>query len=167
VVVQHMPPLFTRSLADRLASRSPFRCAEAVDGGIIQPGALLIAPGNWHLRLVRDGNDVRTKLTADPPENSCRPSVDPFFRSVAETYGSRALAVLLTGMGQDGLAGARAIHERDGRILVQDEASSVVWGMPGAVARAGLAQKIVPLDGMASEILKHVLVGVRRRATVA
>lgn len=167
VVVQHMPPLFTRSLAERLSSRSGFRCAEAVDGGTVEAGTVLIAPGNWHLTVVRDGNDVRTRLTADPPENSCRPSVDPLFRSVAEAYGPGALALLLTGMGQDGLAGARAIRERQGRVLVQDEASSVVWGMPGSVARAGLATRIVPLPEISSEILKLVSPGARRRATVA
>ncbi|HET9950855.1 MAG TPA: chemotaxis response regulator protein-glutamate methylesterase [Candidatus Eisenbacteria bacterium] len=166
LVVQHMPPLFTRSLAERLASRSVLRCAEGVDGALLEPGTVWIAPGNWHMTVVRDGTDVRIRLTGDPPENSCRPSVDPLFRSVAEVYGPSALGVLLTGMGQDGLLGARRIHERQGRILVQDEATSVVWGMPGAVARAGLAQRIVPLPEMAGEILKHVTALGRRRASV-
>jgi two-component system chemotaxis response regulator CheB len=166
LVVQHMPPLFTRSLAERLASRSVLRCAEGADGAILEPGTVWIAPGNWHMTVVRDGNDTRIRLTGEPPENSCRPSVDPLFRSVAEVYGPSALGILLTGMGQDGLLGARRIHERQGRILVQDEATSVVWGMPGAVARAGLAQKIVPLSDMAGEILKHVAAAGRRRASV-
>lgn len=167
VVVQHMPPLFTRSLAERIASRSALRCAEGVDGALVEPGTVWIAPGNWHMTLQRDGADTRLRLSADPPENSCRPSVDPLFRSVAELYGSAALGVILTGMGQDGLLGARALHEREGRIVVQDEATSVVWGMPGAVARAGLAHRVVPLPEMASEILKHVGAADRRRATVA
>ena len=166
LVVQHMPPLFTRSLAERLASRSVLRCAEGVDGALLEPGTVWIAPGNWHMTVAREGTEARIRLTGDPPENSCRPSVDPLFRSVAEVYGPNALGVLLTGMGQDGLLGARRIHERQGRILVQDEATSVVWGMPGAVARAGLAQKIVALPDMAGEILKHVTAVGRRRATV-
>lgn len=167
LVVQHMPPLFTRSLAERLSAKSKLRCVEGVDGAILEPGTIWIAPGNWHMTVVRDGADIRLCLTGEPPENSCRPSVDPLFRSVAEVYGPSALGVLLTGMGQDGLLGARRIHERQGRILVQDEATSVVWGMPGAVARAGLAQRIVPLSEMAPEILKHVSAAGRRRATVA
>jgi two-component system chemotaxis response regulator CheB len=166
VVVQHMPPLFTRSLAERLASRSGLRCLEGADGAPLEAGTVWIAPGNWHMTVVREGTDVSLRLSDEPPENSCRPSVDPLFRSVAEVYGSNALGVLLTGMGQDGLLGARRIHERQGRILVQDEATSVVWGMPGAVARAGLAHKIVPLPGMAGEILKYVSAAGRRRATV-
>jgi len=167
VVVQHMPPLFTRSLTERIASRSALRCAEGVDGALVEPGTVWIAPGNWHMSLQREGGDTRLRLTADPPENSCRPSVDPLFRSVAELYGAGALGVILTGMGQDGLLGARSLHERQGRIIVQDEATSVVWGMPGAVARAGLANRIVALDEMAGEILKHVSAAGRRRATVA
>ncbi|HEU4724170.1 MAG TPA: chemotaxis response regulator protein-glutamate methylesterase [Candidatus Eisenbacteria bacterium] len=167
VVVQHMPPLFTRSLAERIASRSALRCAEGVDGALVEPGTVWIAPGNWHMTLQRDGADTRLQLTADPPENSCRPSVDPLFRSVAQLYGAGALGVILTGMGQDGLLGARTLHERQGRIIVQDEATSVVWGMPGAVARAGLANRIVPLHEIAGEILKHVSAVGRRRATVA
>ena len=166
VVVQHMPPLFTRSLAERLSSKSGLRCVEAVDGSVLEPGTIWIAPGNWHLTVVREGAVVRVRLTGEPPENSCRPSVDPLFRSVAEVYGAGALGVLLTGMGQDGLLGARRVVERQGRVLVQDEASSVVWGMPGAVARAGLASKIVPVSEMASEILKLVGAG-KRRATTA
>ena len=121
----------------------------------------------WHMTLQRDGADTRLRLSADPPENSCRPSVDPLFRTVADLYGAGALGVILTGMGQDGLLGARRLHERQGRIVVQDEATSVVWGMPGAVARAGLAHRIVPLQEMSGEILKHVSSVGRRRATVA
>jgi two-component system chemotaxis response regulator CheB len=167
VVVQHMPPLFTRSLAERIASRSALRCAEGIDGAAVEPGTVWIAPGNWHMMLQRDGADTRLRLTADPPENSCRPSVDPLFRSVAELYGAGALGVVLTGMGQDGLLGARSLRERQGSIVVQDEATSVVWGMPGAIARAGLANRVVPLHEIAGEILKHVSASGRRRATVA
>jgi len=166
VVVQHMPPLFTRSLAERLGSRSGLRCLEGVDGAPLEPGTVWIAPGNWHMTVARNGTETTLRLSGEPPENSCRPSVDPLFRSVAEIYGPNALGILLTGMGQDGLLGARRIHEREGRILVQDEATSVVWGMPGAVARAGLAHKIVPLPDMAGEILKYVSAAGRRRATV-
>ncbi len=164
VVVQHMPPLFTRSLAERLSSRTGLRCLEGVDGAAVEPGTVWIAPGNWHMTVAREGPEIRLRLTGDPPENSCRPSVDPLFRSVAALYGPGALGIVLTGMGQDGLLGARRIHERDGRILVQDEATSVVWGMPGATARAGLAHKVVPLPEMAGEILKRVGAGRRRQA---
>jgi two-component system chemotaxis response regulator CheB len=164
VVVQHMPPLFTRSLAERLSTRSGLRCLEGVDGAAVEPGTVWIAPGNWHMTVAREGGVARLRLMGDPPENSCRPSVDPLFRSVAALYGSAALGVVLTGMGQDGLLGSRRIHECDGRILVQDEATSVVWGMPGAVARAGLAHKVVPLPEIAGEILKHVSAGRRRQA---
>jgi two-component system chemotaxis response regulator CheB len=167
VVVQHMPPLFTRSLAERIASRSALRCLEGVDGAPLEPGTVWIAPGNWHMTVVKNGPDVALRLTGEPPENSCRPSVDPLFRSVADAYGASALGVLLTGMGQDGLLGARRLYERHGRVLVQDESTSVVWGMPGAVARAGLASKIVPLPEMAGEILKYVSAAGRRRAPVA
>lgn len=167
VVVQHMPPLFTRSLAERIASRSALRCLEGVDGALLEPGTVWIAPGNWHMTLQRDGAETRLRLSADPPENSCRPSVDPLFRTVADLYGAGALGVILTGMGQDGLLGARRLHDRQGRIVVQDEATSVVWGMPGAVARAGLAHRIVPLHEMSGEILKCVSAVGQHRATVA
>lgn len=167
VVVQHMPALFTRSLAERISSSTPHRGAEAADGTPLAPGTVWIAPGDRHLVLERHGVEVRLVTNSDPPENSCRPSVDPLFRSVAEIYGAGALGLVLTGMGQDGLRGARRIRDAGGRILVQDEPTSVVWGMPGAVARAGLADAIVPIGGVAAEIVRLASGTRSRRATVA
>ncbi|HEV7863612.1 MAG TPA: CheB methylesterase domain-containing protein, partial [Acidimicrobiia bacterium] len=123
------------------------------------PGRVHIAAGGRHLALVRQGTSVVTVASDDPPENSCRPAVDVLFRSVAALYGGSALAVVLTGMGQDGLRGAEAIRVAGGQILAQDEASSVVWGMPGFVARADLADAILPLDALAAEIGRRVAVG--------
>lgn len=166
VIVQHMPPLFTRSLAERLDGGTPLRCAEGEDGAVLEPGTVWIAPGNWHMTVAREGSAAVLRLTGEPPENSCRPAADPLFRSVADAYGAGALAVVLTGMGQDGLRGAERVKQRGGAVLVQDEASSVVWGMPGAVAKAGLADRVLPVRDIAAEIARRVASG-RRRATVA
>ena len=152
VVVQHMPPLFTRMLARRLDGSSGLRVAEGEDGAAAQPGDAWIAPGDHHMTLARDGAQVVIRLDQNPPEHSCRPAVDPLFRSVADAFGPHALAVVLTGMGQDGLEGCQAIVDAGGQVIVQDEASSVVWGMPGFVARAGLAQAVLPVTEIASEI---------------
>lgn len=167
VVVQHMPPLFTRSLAERITSSTPHRGAEGADGTPLTAGTVWIAPGDRHMTVARQSGEVRLRLSSDPPENSCRPSVDPLFRSVGDVYGGGALALVLTGMGQDGLRGARRIRDGGGRVLVQDEATSVVWGMPGAVARAGLADLILPVTGIAGEILRLTAVAPGRRAPVA
>ncbi|HET7427321.1 MAG TPA: chemotaxis response regulator protein-glutamate methylesterase [Gemmatimonadales bacterium] len=166
VIVQHMPPLFTRSLAERLDGGTPLRCAEGEDGAVLEPGTVWIAPGNWHMTVAREGSAAVLRLTGEPPENSCRPAADPLFRSVGDVYGAGALAVVLTGMGQDGLRGAERIKQRGGAVLVQDEASSVVWGMPGAVAKAGFADRVLPVRDIAAEIARRVASG-RRRATVA
>lgn len=159
VVVQHMPPLFTRLLAERLSSISALTVREAGDGAVLEPGTAWIAPGNYHLTLRRDGERVRAALNQDPPENSCRPAVDPLFRSAVEVYGSRVLGVVLTGMGQDGLRGGEAIHRAGGRLLAQDEASSVVWGMPGAIVAAGLADGVLPLAAMAADLTQRAAAG--------
>ncbi len=156
VIVQHMPPIFTRLLAERLAAQSALPVAEAEAGEVLRPGQIRLAPGGSHLALERQGAQVRLQLNQDPPENSCRPAVDVLFRSVAATYQGNALAVVLTGMGNDGLRGCEAIRNAGGQILVQDEASSVVWGMPGFVARAGLADGQIALNQMAGEILSRV-----------
>ena len=121
---------------------------------MLQPGHAWIAPGDHHMIVVRDGTQVRLLLHQDPPENSCRPAVDVLLRSVAQTLRRRHLAVILTGMGQDGLRGCEAIREAGGQILAQDEATSVVWGMPGYVARAGLADRVLPLSLIADEIVQ-------------
>ena len=154
-----MPPLFTGFLAERLDRNSELRVSEATNGDPLGPGSILIAPGDRHMVVERIGQAYQVRTHLGPPENSCRPSVDPLFRSVADTFGASALAVVLTGMGSDGLRGAERIRETGGRILAQDEASSVVWGMPGFVARAGLADAIVPIDAMAREIVRRVGLG--------
>jgi two-component system, chemotaxis family, protein-glutamate methylesterase/glutaminase len=156
VIVQHMPPLFTKLLADRLSTSCSLQFHEAKDGDLLRPGQAWIAPGDHHMRIVRDGASARVVLDQSPPENSCRPAVDVLFRSVAAAFGAAALAVVLTGMGQDGLRGCEHVHERGGQILVQDESSSVVWGMPGFVARAGLAQAVLPLEEIAGEIRRRM-----------
>jgi two-component system chemotaxis response regulator CheB len=156
VLVQHMPPMFTRLLAERLSAEFPIRVQEGGSGSLLQPGCAWIAPGDHHMIVARDGVRVRTQLHREPPENSCRPAVDVLFRSVAQAFGADTLAVVLTGMGQDGLRGCEAIREAGGQVLAQDEATSVVWGMPGYVARAGLADKVLPISLIGDEIVRRV-----------
>ena len=156
LIVQHMPPLFTRHLADGLSTQCALRVLEATHGAALEPGPVWIAPGDHHMTVGRDGVALRLWLDQGPSENACRPSVNPLFRSVAEVFGHGSLGVVLTGMGQDGLEGASRIRAARGQVIVQDEASSVVWGMPGAIARAGFADKVLPLDDIAGEILARV-----------
>jgi two-component system chemotaxis response regulator CheB len=155
VMVQHMPRMFTRLLAERLSAECAIRVQEGSSGSVLQPGQAWIAPGDYHMMVVRDGLQVRVLLHQDPPENSCRPAVDVLFRSVAKAFGPNALTVILTGMGQDGLRGCEAVREVGGQILAQDEVSSVVWGMPGYVARAGLADRVLPISLIADEIMRR------------
>jgi two-component system, chemotaxis family, protein-glutamate methylesterase/glutaminase len=152
LIVQHMPPLFTRLLAQRLDGNCKLTVREAADGDAVVPGRVLIAPGGKHLVVRRAGTGVVTQLTEEPPENFCRPAVDVLFRSASSLYGDRLLAVVLTGMGRDGEKGAGIIRSAGGEVVVQDETSSVVWGMPGAVAMAGQADKVVPLPRIGQEI---------------
>ena len=161
VVVQHMPPLFTDMLAKRLDAKCPLQVAEGAEGAALVPGRAWIAPGDHHLTVVRESRGVHLHVSQEPPENSCRPAVDVLFRSVADAYGSNVLAVVLTGMGQDGLRGAERIVEGGGTVLVQDQATSVVWGMPGFVAGAGLADEVLPLDLLGGEIVERVRRGQR------
>jgi len=156
LIVQHMPPMFTRILAERLTANSRVPVDEAASGAVVQPGRGLIAPGNFHMVVARVGTQIQTQIHQDPPENSCRPAADPLFRSAVKVYGAGVLAVVLTGMGQDGLRGCEAVREAGGQIIVQDEATSVVWGMPGFVAKAGLADKVLPLSLIANEIVRRV-----------
>jgi two-component system chemotaxis response regulator CheB len=156
LIVQHMPAMFTKLLAERLDSQCKLRVCEAKDGDQLHPGVIYIAPGDFHMAVQRRGVTPTIVLNQDPPENSCRPAVDVLFRSVAQLYGPHVLGVILTGMGQDGLRGCEDLVERGARVFVQDEASSIVWGMPGFVARAGLAQKVLPLDTMALEIVRAI-----------
>lgn len=156
LVVQHMPPTFTQLLAERLSRNSRILTVEAKADLWLEPGRAWVAPGDYHLSVERDGTRVRTRLSQDPPENACRPAVDPLLRSVASCYGRHCLAVVLTGMGQDGLCGCEVVRTAGGQILAQDEATSVVWGMPGAVVKAGLADAVLPLGQIAGEIVQRV-----------
>ncbi len=162
VIVQHMPPLFTRLLAERISAISGRRAREGEAGAMLMPGDIWLAPGGIHMEVERAPQGARLLLHEGPPECSCRPAVDVLFRSVAQVFGKHALGVVLTGMGQDGLVGSRHIREAGGQILAQDEASSVVWGMPGAVSHAGLADKILPLSEIANEINSRVQAGIPR-----
>ena len=157
VLVQHMPPMFTKFLAERLNAQSPLTIREASGGEVLQAGTVYIAPGDYHMTVERRGAHIVTRLNQAPPENSCRPAVDVLFRSVSDTYRSSALAVVLTGMGQDGLRGCEDIKRWGGSVFVQDEATSVVWGMPGFVARAGLADRVLPLQDVAPEIVRRIM----------
>jgi two-component system chemotaxis response regulator CheB len=158
-----MPPVFTRLLAERLNSCSPLSVHEGENGKTLETGQVWIARGDYHLTVARKGTGVVLKLNQEPPENSCRPAVDVLFRSVAQVYGANVLGVVMTGMGADGARGAIHIREAGGGIVVQDEASSVVWGMPGAVVSAGAADKICPLPEISQEIVQRVTSS-RRRA---
>jgi two-component system chemotaxis response regulator CheB len=156
VVVQHMPPVFTRQLAARLDRLGPSTVLEAAGGELLQPGHVYIAPGDHHLVLERAAAGARTRLSDAPPVNYCRPAVDVLFRSAVDVLGGDLLAVVLTGMGADGRSGCDAVVEAGGTVLVQDEPTSVVWGMPGAVATAGLAHAVVPVDGVAAAVTRAV-----------
>jgi two-component system chemotaxis response regulator CheB len=152
-IVQHMPPKFTTMLAARLTDVGVIPVQEPYDGQEAIAGQAYLAPGGFHLVLKRKGLKVLMHLNEDPPENSCRPAVDVLFRSAAQVYGQSLLAVVLTGMGCDGLRGAQEIVKSQGMVLAQDEATSVIWGMPGAVVAANLAEKVLPLASMADEIV--------------
>ena len=159
VLVQHMPPFFTKLLAERLTAKSPLEVQEGKAGEKLEPGKAWIAPGDYHMVLEKKGAGVYLQTNQDPQENSCRPAVDPLFRSVVEIYGAKTLAVILTGMGQDGLRGCEQIKQAGGQVIVQDEQSSVVWGMPGFVARAGLADEVLPLNQVGQKIIAKLKVG--------
>jgi two-component system, chemotaxis family, protein-glutamate methylesterase/glutaminase len=153
VITQHMPAAFTQLLAEHLGRSTSMPTVQATDCMPLMPGRIHIAPGGRHLLLVRKGDQVVCSLDDGPPENFCKPAVDPMLRSIIEIYGSKALALILTGMGHDGLAGCRALVAAGGTVLAQDEETSVVWGMPGAVAQAGLCQAVLPLSGIAEKLL--------------
>ena len=156
VIAQHMPAIFTMLLAKRLATKCAMPVRECQAGDLLGPSCVWIAPGDFHMVVQQDEKRKRLNTHQGPRENFCRPSVDVLFRSVAAVYGANALGVILTGMGQDGLKGCEALCAAGSSVIVQDEASSVVWGMPGFVARAGLAEKILPLDQIGREIIRRV-----------
>jgi len=161
LIVQHMPPLFTQLLASRLDGSTALNVREARNGEVIRPGDVWIAAGNYHMTVVRKGYELELRLNQDPPVNSCRPSVDVLFSSVAEALGPRALGVVLTGMGRDGRDGASDMRTAGARILAQDEASCVVYGMPRAIIEANLADQVLPLSDVADAINRCCREGLR------
>jgi len=154
LIVQHMPPLFTKSLADDLNKRCALHVAEATDGEVVEPGHILIAPGGKQMKVVLQNGQAILRITDDPPENNCRPSVDYLFRSVAEAYGPNALGIVMTGMGNDGTAGGKVLKQAGAQILAQDEATSVVFGMPRMIIQENIVDAIIPLDRIAMEIAR-------------
>ena len=145
LITQHMPATFTSILAEHLARASGWACAEAVDGEPVRANRIYVAPGDFHMKVAVENGARLIRLTKEPAENFCRPAVDPMFRSVAQAYGAGVLGLILTGMGSDGAKGARAVVDAGGSVIAQDEASSVVWGMPGAAAAAGVCSAVLPL----------------------
>ncbi len=156
LVVQHMPPLFTRLLAERLHSTCRLAVREACHGEPVRAGRIFIAPGNFHMKTATSSSGVHVLLDQSPPLNSCRPAVDALFASCGNAYGGAVIAVILTGMGQDGLRGTEILKAQGASVFAQDEATSVVWGMPGAVVNAGLADRVLPLDQVVPEVLRRV-----------
>ena len=159
VLTQHMPRSFTPILADHLSRIGGVRCVEATHGQVLERGTIHLAPGDKHLCIDSQGGQLRARLTDDAPENYCRPSVDPMLRSANAATGGRLLVAMLTGMGHDGLAGTRCVVESGGTAIAQDEATSVVWGMPGAIAQAGLCHAILPIDRIAGKLRELLHMG--------
>lgn len=157
LIVQHMPPRFTRLLAERLDSRSALTVREAQAGDPVLPNTVLLAPGGYHMRLRQRGDEVVVTLDREAPVHSCRPAVDPLLEAVARIYGGDVLATILTGMGRDGAEGCRQLSELGATILAQDEATSVVWGMPRAVVQAGIADEVVPLGDIPGVIRRRLI----------
>ncbi|TNM69365.1 chemotaxis response regulator protein-glutamate methylesterase [Streptomyces sp. NP160] len=156
LLVQHMPPLFTAQFAARLDRLCALDVVEATAGTVLRPGTVHLAPGDWHLTVTTADREKRTVLTQDPPENFCRPAVDPLFRSVVDAYDGAVLAVVLTGMGSDGKLGAARVRAAGGYVIAQDKATSVVWGMPGAVTTSGSADEVLPLGSIADAVLRRL-----------
>jgi two-component system chemotaxis response regulator CheB len=154
LLVQHMPPTFTTILAEHLARVSGRIAREAVDGEPVRSGCIYVAPGGRHMRVARRAGTAIIAIADGPQVNFCKPAVDPLFSSAAEVWGARNLAIVLTGMGSDGSRGAADIVAAGGSVIAQDEATSVVWGMPGAVAQAGLCSAVLPLDQIAPKIVR-------------
>lgn len=159
VITQHMPPTFTSILAEHINRIGGVQAKEATDGEVLEAGKVYIAPGDYHMKLARQKGETVLRLNQDPPENFCRPAVDPMLRSISAIYGDRALAVILTGMGQDGYLGSDLLVKSGGTVIAQDEKTSVVWGMPGAVASGGLCSAVLPLDDIGPAIQKALAGG--------
>jgi len=162
LAVQHMPPMFTASLAERLDKQSQIKICEAGDGQRVEPGVMYIAPGGRHMVVKKSVGGYNVNLIDTPPVNSCRPAVDVLFRSVLNVYGGNVLTVIMTGMGNDGASGVSAIRRKGGYSIIQDEASSVVWGMPGAVAKSDNADETIALKKLATRIQELVKKGGKR-----
>jgi two-component system chemotaxis response regulator CheB len=156
IITQHMPPMFTTLFAERLTKIGTVPVFEGVDGMSVKPGHAYLAPGDHHMVLEGGPANPRLRITKDAPVNSCRPAVDPMFKSAVRIYAGNVLAVILTGMGSDGLDGCRTARAAGGHVVAQDEQTSVVWGMPGHVAQAGLADAVIPLERVAAEIAQRV-----------
>ncbi len=154
LITQHMPPTFTTILAEHLARSSKRPAHEAIDGEVVKPGTIYLAPGGRHMRVVRHGADVTIALDDGPPVNFCKPAVDPLFTSATEVWQTGTFAAILTGMGSDGMRGGKDIVAAGGNVIAQDEATSVVWGMPGAAANAGICSAILPLNQIAPKIVR-------------
>ncbi len=157
LITQHMPATFTTILAEHLAQSSGMPSAEGRDGEVIVGGRIYVAPGDFHMKVALEGSNKVIRLSKEPPENFCRPAVDTMLRSIAAVYGRGALAVILTGMGADGMRGGQVLTAAGGTVIAQDEATSVVWGMPGAAAAAGICSAVLPLQGISPFIRKLVL----------
>lgn len=155
-IVQHMPPVFTARLAERLNQLCPITVVEAKDRMVVEPGKAYLAPGDFHMTLRRQGTSTVIVLNQEPPECSCRPAVDVLFRSASQLYAANLMSVVLTGMGQDGMKGCEVIRKAGGYVIAQDEQTSVVWGMPGAVTRSGLAHQVLPLERIGKEVVSIV-----------
>ncbi|NBX74737.1 MAG: chemotaxis response regulator protein-glutamate methylesterase [Alphaproteobacteria bacterium] len=155
VITQHMPPAFTTTLADHISKQTGMRCKEAAEGDELKTGEILLAPGGYHMLVRRMGaSPAKVTLTQDAPENFCRPAVDPMLRSIVSVFGKNVLTVILTGMGSDGAKGCEVVVKAGGAVLAQDEATSVVWGMPGAVAQTGACSALLPVNDIGPAILK-------------
>jgi two-component system chemotaxis response regulator CheB len=158
LIVQHMPPMFTAVFAEHLQTLLSVPAREARDGDAVVPGTILVAPGGRHMGVVSSGGKATIRLNDGPPENFCRPAVDVLFREAAAVYGASSLAVVLTGMGSDGTHGARILTKAGATVIAQDEATSIVWGMPGSVVKAGLAHEVLPLESIGRS-LKGLITG--------
>jgi two-component system, chemotaxis family, protein-glutamate methylesterase/glutaminase len=155
-ITQHMPPTFTTILAERISRLTGGTCAEAIDGEVVKEGRIYLAPGDFHMKIVNNGATKTIQLDQSAPENFCRPAVDPMFRTLNEAYSGRVLGVILTGMGADGFYGSKALVEAGGTIVAQDDDTSVVWGMPGAVATGGVCTAVLPLPKIAPAIQRLI-----------
>ena len=153
LITQHMPSTFTNILADHLARATGLPCKQAENGDVIHTGHVYVAPGDYHMVVSNEDGKKVIRLNQDAPENFCRPAVDPMFRSMAQLFGSSVLGIILTGMGHDGLKGCQEIVDAGGTVIAQDEATSIVWGMPGAVSQAGLCSAVLPLDEIGAKVI--------------